>query len=92
MNKGIMTLLLAVLSGASLAGVTESENALTAILFDENMENVSYSLRSNGYVDILFGPSVPDDVYSRILNRLQTHPDIPGVLAGKGKGDYCPVK
>lgn len=73
------------------AGQAESEDAVTAILFDENMENVSYSLRGDGFVDILFGPAVDEKDYIRIVERLRKHPDIPGVLAGRGKGNYCPV-
>jgi hypothetical protein len=75
----------------ALAGQSESENAVTNILFDENMENVYYSFRSDGFVDIWFGPAVPDKDYSRILERLRKHPDIPGVLAGRGSKNYCAV-
>ncbi len=73
------------------AGQAEAENALTGILFDENMENISYSLRRNGFVDILFGAAVAEADYIRIVERLRGHPDIPGVLAGRGKGNYCAV-
>ena len=73
------------------AGQSEAENAVTAILFDENMENISYSLRRDGFVDILFGVAVPESEYIRIVERLRQHPDIPGVLAGRGKGNYCAV-
>jgi len=75
----------------AFAGQPESEDAVTNILFDENMENVYYSFRSDGFVDIWFGPAVPDKDYSRILERLRTHPDIPGVLAGRGTKNYCGV-
>lgn len=75
----------------ALAGQPESENAVTNILFDENMENVYYSFRGDGFVDIWFGPAVPDKDYSRILERLRKHPDIPGVLAGRGSRNYCAV-
>lgn len=73
------------------AGQAESEDAVTRILFEEDMQNASYAVRSSGFVDILFGPSVKDDDYSRILAKLKSDPAIPGVLAGKGKSDYCPV-
>lgn len=76
----------------SWAGQPEAEDAVTAILFDENMENVSYSLRGNGFVDILFGSAVPETEYIRIVEKMKAHPDIPGVLAGRGSGNYCPVK
>jgi hypothetical protein len=76
---------------SAFAGQPESEDAVTNILFDENMENVYYSFRSDGFVDIWFGPAVPDKDYSRILERLRKHPDIPGVLAGRGSKNYCAV-
>jgi hypothetical protein len=79
------------LSLPALAGQAESEDALTNILFDENMENVFYSFRSDGFVDIWFGPAVPEKDYIRILERLRKHPDIPGVLAGRGSKNYCAV-
>jgi hypothetical protein len=75
----------------AFAGQPESEDAVTNILFDENMENVSYSFRSDGFVDILFGVAVPEPEYIRIVERMRKHPDIPGVLSGRGKGNYCPV-
>ncbi len=83
--------LFALLPLSALAGREEAENALTSILFEENMENVSYSLRSNGFVEILFGVSVSATDYARVVERLRKHPDIPGVLAGKGGRDYCPT-
>ena len=75
----------------AFAGQPESENALTNILFDEDMENVSFSLRGNGFVDILFGIAVPENDYVRIVGRLRNHPDIPGVLAGRGTANFCKV-
>lgn len=84
----IVSLLIAL---PALAGQAESENAVTNILFDENMENVSYSLRNDGFVDIVFGVAVSEKDYIRILERLRAHPDIPGVLAGRGTKNYCSV-
>lgn len=71
------------------AGPMESEDAVTNILFDENMENVSYSFRGDGFVDILFGPAVDEKDYIRIVERMRKHPDIPGVLAGRGSKNFC---
>lgn len=73
------------------AGQSESEDAVTNILFDESMENVSYSFRNDGFVDIWFGPAVSDRDYSRIVERMRKHPDIPGVLAGRGAKNYCAI-
>ena len=92
MKQWLLGMSLACVAATTWAGQAESEDAVTSILFEEDMQNASYSLRSNGFVDILFGPSVSDGDYSRILSKLKSHPDIPGVLAGKGKSDYCPTR
>ena len=73
----------------AFAGPMEAEDAVTNILFDENMENVSYSFRGDGFVDILFGPAVDEKDYIRIVERMRSHPDIPGVLAGRGSRNFC---
>jgi hypothetical protein len=74
------------------AGQSESEAAVAEILFAEDMENASYTLRGDGFVDILFGVAVSDQDYRRVLDKLKSHPAIPGVLAGKGKTNFCPVR
>ena len=91
MRQLLLSALLVFASFTAQAGQSESEDAVTNILFDENMENVYYSFRSDGFVDIWFGPAVPDKDYSHILERLRKHPDIPGVLAGRGTKNYCSV-
>ncbi len=73
----------------AFAGLEESENALTNLLFDEGMENVSYSLRSDGFVDILFGIDVPEKEYIRIVELIRENSNIPGVLAGRGTANFC---
>jgi hypothetical protein len=75
----------------AFAGQAESEDAVTNILFDENMENVFYSFRGDGFVDIWFGPAVPEKDYIRVVERMRKHPDIPGVLAGRGSKNYCAI-
>lgn len=78
-------------AGIANAGQDAADAALADILFDMDLENVSYALRSDGFVDITFGPSVPNDLYLEAVDRLREHPDIPGVLAGRGSTDFCPV-
>lgn len=75
----------------AFAGQDEANAALTDILFDMDLENVSYALRSDGFVDILFGAAVPEPAYLAAVQRMRDHPDIPGVLAGRGKTNYCPL-
>ena len=74
----------------ALAG--QVEDAVTGLLFEENMDNASCSLRGNGCVAILFGASVPEAEYIRVVEKLKRHPAIPGVLAGRGKDNYCATK
>ena len=91
MRPLLLCALLTFASLGALAGQPESEDAVTGILFDESMENVTYSLRGDGFVDISFGIAVPEKDYVRIVERLRKHPDIPGVLAGRGSRNYCAV-
>ena len=90
--RPLFAILIALLvSLPAIGGPGEAEDAVTNILFDENMENVSYAFRRDGFVDILFGVAVPEGDYIRIVERIRKHPDVPGVLAGRGKGNYCAV-
>jgi hypothetical protein len=60
-SKRLLIALLAfTLTEGVRAGADESETAVARILFDADTENASYSIRRNGFVDILFGPSVSD--------------------------------
>lgn len=91
MKKALLSLLLC-LALPCWAGQTEAEAAVSNLLFDEGMENASFKVRSDGFVDILFGAAVSDADYSRLLEKLRAHPDIKGVLAGKSTSNYCPIK
>jgi hypothetical protein len=70
----------------------KSELATAEILFDydNSFEYTSFKVDHRGWVDILFAQNIPDDLYEEILDRLLNHPDIPGVLAGKG-GPMCSI-
>lgn len=75
----------------ALAADAESKatDAVTAILFEHEAETFSsYKISEKGFVDITFARNTPDLTYSVILNKLRHHPDISGVLAGKG-GPVC---
>jgi hypothetical protein len=91
MKKALIPLLFC-LALPCWAGQTEAEIAVSNLLFDEGMENASFKVRSDGFVDILFGSAVSDADYSRLLEKLRAHPDIKGVLAGKSTRNYCPIR
>ena len=77
------------LSQTAFAGQEEASTALTEILFDSDMENVSYTVDGSGSIDITFGVSVQDDEYVSILGKLNAHPHINSVLASRGHVNFC---
>lgn len=86
------TLLLALASLTAMAADPQRADAATAdVLFNLDIENASYKVRHDGYVDIQFGPALPDDRYQAAIAALKAHPDIPGILAGRGSSDFCPL-
>ena len=81
------------IAGASpvFAGDAASKTsaAVTNILFEYDAdEYVSYSVQDNGFLDVTFARNTPDALYGEMLNKLQEHPDIKGVLAGRD-GPTC---
>jgi len=69
--------------------MSKTSSAATGILFDYDASDfASYSIRDDGHLEITFARNTPDALYSEILNKLQNHPDIKGVLAGKD-GPSC---
>lgn len=65
---------------------SRADRAVANLLFEyEGAEEfASYLIRPDGFVDISFASNMPDALYSELLARLQKHPDINGVIAGKG--------
>lgn len=70
--------------------LSKTNAAVTSVLFEYDADEfASYGVRDDGFLDITFARNTPDALYSEILNKLQNHPDIKGVLAGRG-GPSCP--
>ena len=99
MRLKITPYLFSVLMAFGLAGtgsahaedaLSKTSSAVANILFEYDADEfASYSIQDDGFLDITFARNTPDALYSEILNKLQKHPDIKGVLAGKG-GPSCP--
>jgi len=90
--RPLLGTVLAAASCISLAADPQSAEAATAdVLFNLDIENASYKVRHDGYVDISFGPRLPETDYQAAITALKAHPDIPGILAGRGSADYCPL-
>jgi hypothetical protein len=67
----------------------KTSSAVTNILFEYDADEfASYRIRDSGFLDITFARNTPEALYSEILNKLQKHPDIKGVLSGRG-GPVC---
>ena len=98
MRKVLMMFLVAMLSWQSVAlaqeagskdAETKAAAAVAGILFDADADEfTSYRINEKGFVDITFARNTPDSIYSSLLQKLNNHPDIDGVLAGRG-GPVC---
>jgi len=64
---------------------SKATDAVTEILFDVDIDDLaSYTINNKGFLDITFASNTPDLLYSLMLNKFRHHPDIKGVLAGRG--------
>lgn len=68
----------------------KADSAVSDILFDYDGAETyaTYVVGDDGFVDISFARNIPDELYSEILERLKSHEDIKGVLAGTS-GPAC---
>lgn len=85
----VTTLCLALLALPALASQTAAESALREILRTEQITNVSYVVHADGFIHIVFSGRMLDEDYDRVLQRLNSHPDIPGVLAAREADVFC---
>jgi hypothetical protein len=71
---------------------SKADAAVANILFDYDFgsEFATYRVSEDGFVDIIMAKNTPANVYSEILNRLQNHPDIDGVMPSRS-GPACSV-
>lgn len=98
MNRRSLRIVLSLLIPLFLTGpwtaqaddaVSKTSTAATGILFDYDASDfASYRIRDDGHLEITFARNTPDALYGEILGKLQNHPDIKGVLAGKD-GPNC---
>jgi hypothetical protein len=93
MKMRLLTILFCCLLSTSMLHADElaqADAAVANILFeyDGSEEYATYKANDDGSVDLIFASNTPDKLYEDILTRLQNHPDISSVLAGKG-GPVC---
>jgi len=88
-SAAILSLHLSLPAAAEEDALSKATSAVTAIIFDAAAEEfMSYNVHEDGYVDITFARNTPDRIYSDILEKLRSHPDIHGVMAGRD-GPTC---
>ena len=70
--------------------LTKADEEVANILFeyDGSEEFATYRANEDGSVDLVFASNTPDALYEEILTKLQNHPHISSVLAGRG-GPVC---
>ncbi len=68
----------------------KAHSAISFILFDYDNVNefITFKIRNSGYIDLSFANNIPDDLFLEIIQKLKKHPDVKGVLAGRG-GPTC---
>lgn len=83
MLRAFLTFALALLYLCAHAGQAAPESALREVLQAEQITNVSYKVHEDGFIHIVFSGRMMEHDYDRVLDRLNRHPDIPGVLAAR---------
>lgn len=74
---------------SAAAGKAPAEAALTEILKAEGITNVSYKVHDDGFIHIVVSGRMMDAEFDRLLELLNRHPDIPGVLAARETDAFC---
>ena len=88
MRKYTFLLLITVMAAFSLPTIAgdaqdKADYAVGNILFEYEVpdgDGASYVIEDNGFVNIQFAENIPEDLYSKVLTALKSHPDIKGVL------------
>ncbi|MFN3594483.1 MAG: hypothetical protein ACK4TK_07355 [Thiobacillaceae bacterium] len=89
MRQWLLALTIGLTTLSAAAGKAPAEAALTRILKAEGITNVSYKVQDDGFIHIVFSGRMMDAEYDRVLELLNRHPDIPGVLAAREADVFC---
>ena len=67
-----------------------ASEAMTNIIFDYDGSNefISYHIRTDGFIDVVFASNTPEPLYNEIVGKLRADANIKGVLSGRG-GPVC---
>lgn len=70
-------------SPAANAGKAEAEQAVMEVMFEFDQissEHYLFTVRSDGFVDLTLDDAITGDLLTRVLDALESHPAIKGVL------------
>lgn len=69
-----------------------ADSEVAAILFEYELDNhASYNVHKDGSVIIKFDPTVSENTYTSIVDKLRNIPQIKGVYATQGDRQVCPI-
>jgi acyl-CoA reductase-like NAD-dependent aldehyde dehydrogenase len=63
--------------------------AMATVMKGEDIEIIHSEVLPDGVVDILFGVTVTDYDYDRVVGKLKSHPDIKGVIGRTSPRNFC---
>jgi len=89
MKKWLLLVLFFCFSLPSQAAQLQAAEALKNLLQDEDLEIIHSEVLADGVVDILFGVTVTDFDYVRVVDKLRKHPDIKDVIARTSPRTFC---
>ena len=89
MKKWLLLFLFFCFSLPSQAAQQQAMEALESLMRDENLEIIHSEVLADGVVDILFGVTVTDFDYLRLVDKLRMHPDIKDVIARTSPRTFC---
>lgn len=68
---------------------SQADQAVAGILFENDADEfISYSIESDGAVDITYANNTPDKIYNKINSELRAHKSIKSIMPGRG-GPSC---
>lgn len=70
-----------------------TQTAVAEILFDSELDTkASYNVRKDGHVHIEFTPDVSMIQYTRVVEKMRSHPNIKSVYAEQSGGQVCGIR
>jgi hypothetical protein len=89
MKRWLMLFLIGSFCLPALAAQQQAAAAMAALMQGEDLEIIHSEVHPDGVVDILFGVTVSDFDYQRVVDKLRSHPDIRDVIGRTSPRTFC---